>query len=179
MLADYGIPVVPHGTAGSLAETCKLAQSIGYPVVLKTATEGILHKSDVGGVHVNIGNEAALIGRLRRHDQTSRSGRAYRSNGRRWTLNSPSESSSTEQFGPIVMVAGGGVFIEIYKDRRLCLAPVDRAAAIEMLDQLAMRPILDGARGRPAPRQGGRRRRHYGALFARDRPGRAACRAGT
>jgi putative YhdH/YhfP family quinone oxidoreductase len=149
MLADYGIPVVPHGTAGSLAETCKLAQSIGYPVVLKTATEGILHKSDVGGVHVNIGNEAALTGVY--EDMAKRLGPDVLI-----AAMAPMDVELAlgviidEQFGPIVMVAGGGVFIEIYKDRRLCLAPVDRAAAIEMLDQLAMRPILDGARGRPA-----------------------------
>jgi putative YhdH/YhfP family quinone oxidoreductase len=149
MLSDYGIPVVQHGTAGNLEEARKLADSIGYPVVLKTATEGILHKSDVGGVHVNIANEEALTDVY--EDMAKRLGPDVLV-----AAMAPVDVELAlgiiidDQFGPIVMVAGGGVFIEIYKDRRLCLAPVNRAAATEMLDQLTIRPVLDGVRGRPA-----------------------------
>lgn len=148
MLADYGVPVVRHGTAGNLEEARELAKSIGYPVVVKTAVEGILHKSDMGGVHVNIADEAALIETY--NDLAERLGPDV-------LIAELAEMDAElalgiiidEQFGPIVMVAGGGVFIEIYKDRQLCLAPVHRIAAAEMVEQLAIRPLLDGARGRP------------------------------
>jgi putative YhdH/YhfP family quinone oxidoreductase len=149
MLADYGIPVVQHGTAGKLSDACELAQSIGYPVVVKTAVEGILHKTDIDGVKVNVADEAALTEVY--NDLSERLGPDV--------LIAAMAPMDIElalgiiidaQFGPIVMVAGGGVFIEVYKDRQLRLAPVDRITAAAMVEQLAIRPILDGVRGRPA-----------------------------
>src|SRR5439155_22344065 len=53
-----------------------------------------------------------------------------------------------EQFGPLVVVAAGGVLVEVLRDRRLALPPIDRDRALAMLDRLAIRPLLDGVRGR-------------------------------
>ena len=55
------------------------------------------------------------------------------------------------QFGPLVMVAAGGVLVEILRDRRFALPPVDRRRALALLDRLAVRPVLDGVRGAPRP----------------------------
>jgi putative YhdH/YhfP family quinone oxidoreductase len=148
LLADYGIPTVRHGTAASEAEAGTVAASIGYPVVLKTATAGILHKSDVGGVIVDIQDDAALIDAYR--DVSERLGpEVLIAEMAPMNLELAFGIIVDEQFGPIVMVAGGGIYIEIFKDRQLCLAPVDRSGALAMIDQLAVAPILDGARGRP------------------------------
>ncbi len=147
MLQDYGIPVVRHGQASTSGEAVSLADSIGYPVVMKTAADGILHKSEVSGVRVNIQNESEL-----REVYADFSGRLGDD-----VLIAEMATIDAEmalgiivdpQFGPLVMVAGGGIFVEILKDRQLRLAPVDERTALEMIDQLAMCPILDGARGR-------------------------------
>ncbi len=148
MLTDFGIPTAPYGCASSLNEAQTVAATIGYPVVIKTAMPGILHKSDVGGVHVNVADQMALDAIYQ--DLDTRLGPdVLIAKMVPIQLELALGIVVDQQFGPVIMVAGGGVFIEIYKDRRLCLAPVNRVAAEEMVDQLAIKPILDGARGRP------------------------------
>jgi putative YhdH/YhfP family quinone oxidoreductase len=148
MLADYGVPTVPHGVAESLGDALALAEKLGYPLVLKTAAEGVQHKTDVDGVRVNVGDDDEL--RQAYEDISSRLGNAV--------LIAPMMPIDAElalgivvdpQFGPLIMVAGGGIFIEILKDRQLRLAPVDKRTALRMLDELTMSPVLDGTRGRP------------------------------
>lgn len=149
MLQDYGVSVPQHAEAGSQQEAIDSAKKIGFPVVMKTAEKGILHKSDVNGVKVGIKNEADV--KQAYEDLSKRLGRRV--------LISKEVKIKAElalgiiadpQFGPIIMVAGGGIFIEIFKDRQLRLAPVDERIALEMIDQLAMSPVLDGARGQSA-----------------------------
>jgi putative YhdH/YhfP family quinone oxidoreductase len=148
LLADYGIPTARHGTADSEAAARSLATSIGYPVVLKTAAEGIQHKSDVGGVIVGIQDEHALVNAYA--DISERLGpNVLVAEMAPMDLEMALGIVVDDSFGPIVMVAGGGIFIEVFKDRQLSLAPVDRAGALAMIDQLAIATILDGTRGRP------------------------------
>ena len=149
MLQDYGIPVVRHGQVSAIDEAVVLAEEIGYPIVVKTAVDGILHKSEVAGVKVNIQNEAEL--REVYADLSSRLG-ADVLLAEMVTIDAEMALGIIvdPQFGPIVMAAGGGIFVEILKDRQLRMAPVDERGALEMIEQLAMCPILDGARGRPS-----------------------------
>jgi acyl-CoA synthetase (NDP forming) len=148
LLGDYGLPVLPHRIAenGSAAE--KATSELGYPVVLKTAMPGILHKSDVGGVKLNLANAAGL--RAAYDDMAKRLGPR--------ALLAPMAAKGFElsfgakldpQFGPVVMVGAGGILIEFMADRACALAPFDENEARRLIDGLALRPLLDGKRGAP------------------------------
>jgi acyl-CoA synthetase (NDP forming) len=149
LFADYGIPVLPHRIVESAAAAQDAAGEMGFPVVLKTAMPGILHKSDVGGVKLSLSDGAAV--RAAYDDVASRLGPRV--------LVAPMAGKGVEiafgalddpQFGPLVMASAGGVLIEVMADRRFALAPFDAAAARRLLDRLKARPLLDGQRGLPA-----------------------------
>ena len=146
LLADYGVPVVAHHHAEDLGGALLAAEKIGYPIVLKTAEPGILHKSDVGGVKLNIADAAALESAYR--DLAARLGARV--------LLMPMAGKGIEisfgmtqdpQFGPIVMVGAGGVLIEMMSDRRFVLPPFGIVEAQRQIDKLSLRPLLDGKRG--------------------------------
>jgi acetate---CoA ligase (ADP-forming) len=149
LFADYGIPVMKHAIAESAADAEAAAGNLGWPVALKTAMPGILHKSDVGGVKLNLGDVAAV--RAAYDDLARRLGSRV--------LVMPMAGKGVElafgalddpQFGPIVMVGAGGILIETMADRRFALPPFDAATARRLLDGLKVRPLLDGRRGLPA-----------------------------
>jgi len=149
LAADYGIPVMKHVIAESAADAEAAARNLGWPVALKTAMPGMLHKSDVGGVKLNLGDVAAV--RAAYDDLAHRLGPRV--------LVMPMAGKGVElafgalddpQFGPIVMVGAGGILIETMADRRFALPPFDAAAARRLLDGLKVRPLLDGRRGLPA-----------------------------
>jgi hypothetical protein len=147
-MAAYGLPVQPHRIAESAEAAAAAARDLGYPLALKTAVPGLLHKSDVGGVRLGLADAGSL-------------GAAYEDLARRLgprVLLMPMAGAGTElafgavadpQFGPLVMVGAGGVLIELLADRQFALPPLDAAAARRLLDRLALRPLLDGRRGRP------------------------------
>jgi hypothetical protein len=148
LLGDWGVPVVAAEVATSLEEVVAAGGRVGWPVVLKTAAPGIAHKSDVGGVVRGLdGPErlaaayADLAGRLGPRVLVA----AMAGPGVELALGVVHDA----QFGPLVMVAAGGVLVEVLGDRRFALAPVDRRQALAMLDRLAVRRLLDGVRGAP------------------------------
>jgi acyl-CoA synthetase (NDP forming) len=149
LLADYGIPVVPSAVVASVDEAAAEAERLGFPVVLKTATPGIEHKSDVGGVKLGLADADAV--REAYADLASRLGpEAVVA-----TMVPPGVEMALgiacdPQFGPLVLVAAGGVLVEVLHDRRLGLPPLDRTAARRLIDGLRSRAILDGVRGVPA-----------------------------
>ncbi len=149
LLGDYGVPVVAHEVVGEAEEAVAAAERMGYPVVAKTAEEGLLHKSDAGGVLLNLLDADQV--RTAYDDLAARLGPAV--------LLAPMVLPEIElalgvvsdpQFGSLVLVAGGGVFIEVLGDRQLGLVPIDEPIARRMIAKLAVSPILDGVRGRPA-----------------------------
>jgi acetate---CoA ligase (ADP-forming) len=149
LFADYGLPVLPHRVVESAAAAESAARELGFPAVLKTAMPGILHKSDVAGVKLALTDGAEV--RAAYEDVASRLGPR--------ALIAPMAGSGLElafgakldpQFGPVVMVGAGGVLIEFLADRACGLAPIDTAEARRLIDSLALRPLLDGKRGRPA-----------------------------
>ena len=146
LLADYGVPVVPTVTAGSLEAVRATAAAIGYPVVMKTV--GVEHKSDVGGVVLDIADDEAL----------QRSYLAIAENlGPSVTVSAmapPGVEISVGfvrdgAFGPLVVVAAGGTLVELLADRAIACPPVSRRRAGEMIDSLRIRPLLAGWRGGP------------------------------
>jgi acyl-CoA synthetase (NDP forming) len=149
MLEDYGLPTVPVRAAASVADALVAAGNLGYPVALKTAAPGVRHKSDVGGVRLGIEDAAELEEAYR--DVAARLGpevvvTQMAPQGVELALGVVRD----EQFGPLVVVAAGGVLVELLRDRRLAFPPLDERGADELIDRLRVRPLLDGVRGRPA-----------------------------
>jgi acyl-CoA synthetase (NDP forming) len=148
LVGDFGIPIVANARAGSPEEALDGARSIGWPVALKTAEPAILHKTGSGGVRLGLRDEDELRAAYR--ELAGRLGpnvlvQAMAPPGVELALGVVRD----EQFGPLVMVAAGGVLIEVLRDRRFALPPLDSHRALAMLDRLAIRPLLDGSRGRP------------------------------
>jgi acyl-CoA synthetase (NDP forming) len=148
LLGDYGVPVVRAVQAASLDQAVAAAEAIGWPVALKTAAPGVVHKSDLGGVVLGVAGEGALAAAYA--GLAARLGpavtvAAMAPHGVELALGVVDD----DQFGPMVMAAAGGVLVEVLTDRRFGLPPLDRARARAMLDRLRVRPLLDGLRGAP------------------------------
>jgi acetate---CoA ligase (ADP-forming) len=149
-LADAGIPFGAARTVGSRDEAAAAAAEVGYPVVLKAL--GLLHKSDAGGVVVGLRDERALVAAL---DEM-----AARLAPEAFSVEAAEDLATgfellagarrDPRFGPLVLVAAGGIHAEALRDTAVALAPVDVAAAEELVRSLASAPLLSGARGRPA-----------------------------
>jgi acyl-CoA synthetase (NDP forming) len=149
LLAAWGLPVAGHRIAGDPAAAVEAAAALGFPVVVKTAMPGILHKSEVVGVHLNLRDAAAVAAAYA--DLASRLGpiasiATMAPRGVELALGMVRDP----QFGPVVMVGAGGVLVELLNDRATALAPFGPATARRLLDRLAIRPLLDGYRGAPA-----------------------------
>ena len=135
----------PRRAKGSLRE-------IGFPLVLKVVSPQILHKSDFGGVKVNLQNEAQA---LEAYNAILEKTRAYDFQG---VMVYPMVSGGLEvlvglstdaQFGPVVAVGLGGIYTEVWRDISLRIAPIDQATAMEMIEELKSVKILRGVRGNP------------------------------
>ena len=149
LLRDWGIPVIESRSVETLAQAVAAGAALGYPVVLKTAAPGILHKSDVGGVWLNLWDESALA-------------TAYQAMAERLgpqalvAVMAPGGAELAlgmvrdPQFGPVVMVAAGGVLVEFLEDATHALAPFGPIQGARLLDRLRLRRQLDGVRGHPA-----------------------------
>lgn len=149
LLADYGIGIANPQEAHTQEDTLKAVEKMTFPVVLKTAEPHIHHKSDVGGVKLNLNSVAEVSEAY--DDLANRLG--YR------VTIEPMVGQGTElafgmvndpQFGPMVMVGSGGIYIEVLKDRVFSLAPFDEVEAMTMIDSLRTRPLLAGVRGAKA-----------------------------
>lgn len=149
LLADFGIAVPRSASVTSEAELAEALSGMAMPVALKTAMPGIHHKSDVDGVKLGIKSREQAV-------------EAYRDLSKRLgphALVAEMAKPGTElalglvqdkQFGPVMIVGAGGTMIEVLKDRRVALPPIDASRAMSMLDRLTLRPLLDVHRKRPA-----------------------------
>ncbi|HJS26844.1 MAG TPA: acetate--CoA ligase family protein [Actinomycetota bacterium] len=149
LLADYDIPVVESVRADTLEDAIAAADRLGFPVAVKTAAPGVQHKSDVGGVRLGVDDSPSLEDAY---------GDLERELGPQVTVSKMAPAGveialgivNDPQFGPLVLVGAGGVLVEVLKDRRLALPPLDQARVGGLVDRLEIRPLLDGARGQPA-----------------------------
>jgi len=148
LLSEYGIPVARTEPAATRDTALAAADTIGYPVVLKTAEPGIAHKSDVGGVRLGLADPAGLAAAY--DDFAARLGPNV--------LVSQTAPPGTElalglvrdpALGPLLIISAGGVLIEIFNERVVLLAPVTRPAALAAIQRLRIAPVLTGARGQP------------------------------
>jgi acyl-CoA synthetase (NDP forming) len=150
LLRDFGFPMNPATLVNDEASLMQAAAALGYPLVLKTAKPGILHKTDCGGVVLGVENAEQLSGAYA--DLALRLGpRAMLApmvsvTGVEMVLGLVRD----EQFGPLVVLGFGGVNVETIRDVAYALPPFDRSSARRLLGSLRLRPLLDGLRDRPA-----------------------------
>jgi acetyltransferase len=157
LLASYGIPTVRTEIAENAREASRIAGEIGYPVVLKLYSETITHKTDVGGVQLNLKNveEVRVAFDEIRSLVEQKKGPGHflgvtvqpmaKLNGYELIIG----SSVDAQFGPVLLFGAGGQLVEVSKDSALALPPLNSTLARRMMEQTKIYTALKGVRGRP------------------------------
>lgn len=154
VLEAYGVPLPKAGLAATADEAVQLAESIGYPVVMKIASPDILHKSDIGGIKLNITSASEVRDAF---DLLTYRGRRYMPDATIWGCQVQQMVKGGReviigvnrdpQFGPLIMFGLGGIYVEALKDVTFRVAPIDRRAATEMLGEIRAYKLLRGVRG--------------------------------
>lgn len=157
VLAAYDIPTIPMKIATTADEAVQAAEDMGYPVVVKLNSETITHKSDVGGVRLNLLNADEV--RMAFENIERNVGEKYSpddfdgvsvqpmiklDNGYELIVG----SSLDPQFGPVLLFGTGGTLVEVFKDRALGLPPLTTTLARRMIEQTKIYGALKGVRGR-------------------------------
>ena len=156
LLADNGVPVDLGYIAKTKAEVKEYAEKIGYPLVMKVESNDILHKSDVGGVMLNI---KSLEQAEEAYDKILANAAQHAPNAKingilmQKMLKAGTEMiiglNSDPQFGPMLLVGMGGVFVEVFKDAALYPVPLNHDEALHMLQSLKSFKLLNGYRWNP------------------------------
>ena len=156
LLAEAGVPAVPEHACSDSEAAVAAAEQIGYPVVLKILSPDILHKSEIGGVLLDVADAdqvkqgfATLLDRARHHAPAARIEGVLVAKQIKGAVEMALGVFRDPVFGPVAMVGLGGIFIEVLKDVSFRRCPFDTAEAERMIRSLRGFPLLDGARGRP------------------------------
>jgi acetyltransferase len=156
LLAAYGVAVTPAAPAATAAEAVAAARRLGYPVVLKLLSQTITHKSDVGGVLLNLTNDEAVrqaFDAIRRGLGVHRPEVAFegvtvqpmvRDRGGYELIVG---SSVDAQLGPVILFGAGGVLVEVLEDRALALPPLNQTLARRLIERTKIYRALQGVRG--------------------------------
>jgi acyl-CoA synthetase (NDP forming) len=154
--AEYGIPVTKFRVAKSEKEAVDFAEEMGYPIVLKVVSPDIIHKSDVGGVLVDLKYAKDI---QKAYKQILQNVRKHKADARIvGVLVQEMAPPSTEvivgaikdpQFGPALMFGLGGIFVEVLKDVTFRVAPITESEALEMITEVKAYPLLKGYRNLP------------------------------
>jgi acyl-CoA synthetase (NDP forming) len=152
LLTGYGIPVNEGRAACSAVEAAEDARHIGFPVVVKVLSEKIVHKSDLGLVALSLCNPSD-VGRAA--ERILAKAKAIDPEARVVVESMAPQGTEVivgakrdPQFGPTILFGLGGIFVEVFKDVSIRVAPVDRAMAMDMIDDVKGYAILKGARGK-------------------------------
>ncbi|MBD2667316.1 GCN5-related N-acetyltransferase [Richelia sinica FACHB-800] len=156
ILAAYGIPVVAGCVAKNADAAVECAEKIGYPVVLKLYSQTITHKTDVGGVQLNLRNQEAVRRAYQMIESTvqEKAGAEHflgvtvqpmvKTSGYELIIG----SSLDAQFGPVLLFGAGGQLVEVFQDRAIALPPLNTTLARRMMEQTKIYKALQGVRGR-------------------------------
>ena len=159
LLEAYGIPTTQARRASSAEEAVRLAEAVGWPVVIKILSPDITHKSDVGGVVLDIGDAQTLRRAFARMTASIKAARPEARIEGVTVQKMISKANGTElilgikkdpTFGTVVMAGLGGIAAELFGDRALGFPPLNERLARMMLESLEIYPLLRGFRGRPA-----------------------------
>ena len=153
---EYAIPVTKFELAKNEREAAELAEKIGYPVVLKIVSPDIIHKSDAGGVMVNLKSKVEV---QNAYGQILENAKKYKATAKIvGVLVQEMAPQSTEiivgaikdsQFGQTLMFGLGGIFVELLKDVTFRVAPITQEDAREMVTEVKAYPLLKGYRNTP------------------------------
>jgi acetyltransferase len=154
LLEAYGIPIIQGLVAHSAAEAGQIAAGIGKPVALKIVSPDILHKSDVGGIVLNLEGQEAVAAAYDEMMETIQAKRPEaKLEGALVEEMAPPGSEvivgmrRDPNFGPLVMFGMGGIYVELFKDVSFRIAPFDRAQAHQMVAETKAGTLLSGYRG--------------------------------
>lgn len=142
-IQSSSLPVVRFEVADNMEDAIAAAKRIGYPVVLKTAIPDLLHKTEAGGVFLDIKDEAGLKGALKRIPGSRYLVQAMEEPGCEMIIGGREDG----QFGKVILCGIGGVFVELYEDVSIRVTPINEAIARDMIDGLRGKAILYGYRG--------------------------------
>ncbi len=154
LLAKYGIPVTKGQIAATADEALAIALHLGTPVAMKISSPDISHKSDVGGVVLNVRREEVIT---TYNEIISRVKKAAPNANIEGILVQQMAPPGHEvivglkkdaQFGHALMFGLGGIFVEVYKDVSFRVVPIDKSDALDMISEIKGYPILKGIRGR-------------------------------
>ncbi|MFW5488239.1 MAG: acetate--CoA ligase family protein [Desulfovibrio sp.] len=157
LLADNGIPTVDHAFATSREEAQDAVEKFGKPVVLKVVSPDVIHKSDAGGVKVNIRGRSEMADAY--DDMMSKVVSHVPGADIRGAMVVPLAEPGTEiiigmvrdpQFGPTIMFGLGGIFVEVFKDVSFRVAPFNKEVALDMIKETKAFELLSGVRGEAA-----------------------------
>ena len=149
LLEAYGIGAPKSAEVGTLDEALKAADAIGYPVVLKVESEDVVHKSDSGGVALNLKDKGALKASFKEMEGRFTGARFLVAqfigdDGVEVLFGAKKE----EGLGHMVVFGLGGIFVEVLEDAAFALAPLSKSRAIEIMKKLKGYPLLEGVRGK-------------------------------
>lgn len=149
ILHAYNIPVAPWGIAQNAEEAAAKAAEIGFPVVVKADAESVIHKSDMGGVAVNLTDAEAVKSAVNQMKSAIQADdlkffvQKFMPQGREIIIGAKKE----EGLGHLIMFGMGGIYVEVLKDVVFKITPVTETEAEEMIDAIKMAPLLKGVRG--------------------------------
>jgi acyl-CoA synthetase (NDP forming) len=150
---EYGISVAQGELATNEDEALKVARRIGFPLVMKIVSPDILHKSDIGGVKTDVGSEVDVRKSFKEILNNAKTKDKARIIGIYVQRMAPKANEFVvgglrdPQFGPTVMFGLGGIYVEIFKDVSLRLAPLSKEEAVSMVKEIKSAPLLMGFRG--------------------------------
>ncbi|MGB9897151.1 acetate--CoA ligase family protein [Thermanaerothrix sp.] len=156
ILDAYGIPLIPGDLARSSQEAVQIAERLGYPVVLKIVSPHILHKSDVGGIRLNLNNAedvraafsemmAHIRARLPQAELVGALVEPMAPQGYEVIIGMRRDPN----FGPLMMFGLGGIYVELFRDVSFRIAPLTRGDALQMINETHAGRLLAGFRGQP------------------------------
>ena len=157
IMQTYKIPVTKFTVAETEDAAVKAAEKIGYPVVLKILSPDVIHKSDVGGVLININTPdevrkgyQSIISNVQKHKTNARIKGIFVEEFAPKGIEVIIGALKDPQFGPALMFGLGGIFVEVLKDVSFRVAPITKFDAKEMIQEIKGYPILTGIRGQKA-----------------------------
>ena len=143
LLREYGIDVAEYAVVKTAEEALRKAQEIGYPAAVKIVSPSVLHKTDQGGIVLNIKNARVLEKTINKMNADAYLLQEMIPGGIEVIIGGRRD----REFGPVILIGLGGIFVEVYKDTALRVAPIDETMAEELIGEIKGSALLKGFRG--------------------------------
>jgi len=145
LFRQYDLPVADYEIVKNFPKCRNAAQRLGYPVVLKTATSNILHKTEHGGVRLNLTSDASLRQAYKNMNAETYMVQKMAQSGFELIIGSKRDPA----FGQVIIFGMGGIYTELFKDISVRMVPVNEKTALKMINEIQGSAILKGYRGKP------------------------------